>query len=88
MGKVLQVCYAPDSSATAAAAAAAETPLDDCRVLLISCIPDGVSKDYLAQFVENRIGLEQEKGFTLDFQPPRAHLAFSSKKGNVCKEME
>ena len=81
-GKVLQVCYAPDPSAVAAEV----TP--DHQLLLISSIPDGVSKEYLAQFVENRLGLEQEKDFTLDFRPPLALLAFSSEIGNMWKELE
>ena len=76
------MCYAPDSSAAAGEA----TP--DHRILLISGIPDGVSKKYLAQFVESRLGLVQDKDFTLDLQPPRAHLAFSSERGNMWKEME
>ena len=80
---MVHVCYAPDPSA---AAAAEITP--DHWLLLISSIPDGVSKEYLSQFVENRLGLEQEKDFTLDFQPPHAHLAFSSERGNMWKEVE
>ena len=80
--KVVQVWYAPDPSAAVAGAD------PDRRLLLISSIPYGVSKEHLVSFVENRLGLEQKKDFSLDFQPPCANLAFSSERGNVWKEME
>ena len=85
-GKVLQVCYAPDPDA------AGKKQVDDLSpgattagpwLLLISQIPESVSGKFLVQFIENRLGLEQEKDFTLDYQPPCAQLAFSSERGNM-----
>ena len=89
-GKVLQVCYAPGHSAAEEKQVDGPSPyaIINRQLLLISNIPDDVNKDYLTLFVEIQLGLEEEKDFTLDFQPPRAHLAFSSERGNMWKVTE